>query len=334
MKRNLLIGKYLLLLLLFVGCNKEVKIGFLMDESQHGRWVSDKEFFIKSVEELGGTVVFDAAEKDAAKQYEKAQEMLAKGIDVLVLVPSDMNEAAKIVLLAHKKGVRVISYDRLVKNCGVDYYISFDHVHCGELQAQYLTSACPVGNYVLIGGAKNDNNTFLLKLGQLNILQPFVDKGDIKIVYDNYASEWTEDEGYRMMKECLKKTKNIDAVLAANDRLAGGVVKAINEAGITKTVYITGMDGDLEACQRIVADKQSMTVYKPYEAIGTKAAEVAMQIAREDDAPNMYLSVNNGFKQIPAILLPAMIVSKETIDLTVLADGYLKEYNLKALVDK
>ena len=315
--------------ILLAGCNQTVKIGFLMDESETGRWETDKEIFIKSIEDHQAEVVFRAAETDPQKQYEMAREILDEEVDVLVLVPTDMNKAAEIVLLAHKKGVRVVSYDRLVKNCGVDYYVSFDHVNVGELQAKYLTSACPEGNYAIIGGATTDNNSFLLRLGQLNLLQPLVDRGDIKVVFDNYANAWTEEEGYRLMKECLNKTKNIDAVLAANDRLAGGAIKALEEHGLIDKVCVAGMDADIDACQRIIAGTQSMTVYKPIEAIAVKAAEVAYQIATEDRAPNMNLSVNNGFKQVPSVLLPAMVVSKETIDLTVLADGYLEENNIR-----
>lgn len=314
--------------LFLTDCTKTVRVGFLMDESTTGRWERDKEIFSKNIQELGGEVVVASAEMDPDKQYEQAQEMLDGGVDVLVIVPADMDKAAEIVVNAHKNGIRVVSYDRLIKNCGVDYYVSFDHVDVGELQAQYLTSACPSGDYAILGGAMNDNNSFLLKLGQLNVLQPIVDRGDIRIVYDNFASEWSVEEGYRLMKDCLKKNKEVVAVLAANDRLASGAIKALNEAGL-EDVCVAGMDADLDACQRIIAGEQSMTVYKPIEAIAVKAAEVAMQIALEDDAPNMNISVNNGFKQVPAVLLPSMVVSSETIDLTVVADGYLQEHNIR-----
>ncbi len=329
MKRNII---HLLILflavLLFSACERTVKVGFLMDESVTGRWAKDKELFTKYIQEQGAELVCMAAEMDMEKQYQLAQEMLDMDIDVLVLVPTDMNEAAKIVLLAHKKGIRVISYDRLTKNCGLDYYISFDHVNVGEIQAEYLTAACPKGKYALLGGAINDNNSMLLRIGQLNVLQPLIDKGDIQITYDNYANSWTIEEGYRMMKECLKESPDVTAVIAANDRLATGANLALAELRKEKTVCLAGMDADLEACQRIIAGTQNMTVYKPIEAIALKAAEVAIQIATEDNAPKMNLSVNNGFKQVPAILLPAMVVSLETIELTVVADGYLQQNNL------
>lgn len=319
------------LLILTVGmgiltsCSKPVRVGFLMDESTSGRWLKDKELFTSHIESLGGEVIFRASEGNISKQAELANEMLNEGVDILVLVPSDQYEAAKIVLAAHKKGIPVISYDRLVKNCNLDFYISFDHVNVGELQADYLSKACPEGNYAILGGAIYDNNSFFLRLGQLNVLQPYVDKGDIKIVYDNYAQVWSPEEGYRMMKECLKKNKKINAVLAANDRLAGGAIHALEEAGLKDKIFVSGMDADLEAVQRVFGGTQSMTVYKPIEAIAVKAAELAMQIAQTNTIPQTNLSINNGVKQIPSLLLPAMVVNRETIDLTVIADGYLEE---------
>jgi D-xylose transport system substrate-binding protein len=102
----------------------------------------------------------------------------------------------------------------------------------------------------------------------------------------------------------------------------------MQEAGMNPLPYLSGQDADADACKRIIAGTQTMTVYKPIEAIATKAAEIAMQIIHEQHIPKTMLSVNNGQKQVPAILLPPMIVNKETIDLTVIADGYLKENNL------
>lgn len=329
MKKHL---KYLVIIVATVflsSCSKQVKVGFLMDESTGGRWVKDKELFIKHVKALGGKVVFRAAEADIPKQIELAHEILNENVDVLVLIPSDQYQAGQIVVEAHRKQVPVISYDRLVKNCDLDFYISFDHVNVGELQAQYITTACPSGNYAILGGAIYDNNAFFLRLGQLNILQPYVDRGDIKVVYDNYANFWKPEEGYRMMKECLKKNKEIDAVIAANDRLAGGAIKALDEEKLNHKVYIAGMDADLDAVKRVFAGTQTMTVYKPIEAIATKAAELAIQIVKENKIPQVNLSVNNGQKQVPAVLLPSMVVNRETIDLTVIADGYLEENNIK-----
>jgi D-xylose ABC transporter substrate-binding protein len=323
--KTLVICIAILAAIFFSGCKKETLIGLLMDSYEMERWERDKDLFTLHVSELGGKVITDVANGDAAVQLEQAKKMLENGIDALVVVAVDQNEAAKIVDLAHSYNVKVLSYDRLIKNCDLDLYISFDNVEVGTLQANYITRVCPKGNYALIGGAVTDNNSFLLKIGQMNVLQPLVERGDIRIVYDQFASRWTEEEGYRLMKECLEQNNEIDAVIAGNDKLVTGALRAIHEKGISRPVYIAGQDAELMACQRIVGGEQTMTVYKPIEAIATKAADFAMQLAKGDKFTNMNLSVNNGKRMVPAVLLPPMIVNKETIRLTVVADGYLKE---------
>jgi len=323
--KTFLICTAILIAFLFAGCGKKHTIGLLMDNYEAERWQRDKDLFIARVNELGGEVVTEAANGDASLQYEQARTMLKDGVDALVVVAVDQNEAAKIILLAHKYKVKVLSYDRLIRNCNLDLYISFDNVEVGTLQADYLTKVCPQGNYAIIGGSVTDNNSFLLKIGQMNVLQPFVERGDIQIVYDQFASRWSEEEGYRLMMECLEKNQHIDAVIAGNDNLVTGVIRALHEKKIMQQLCVAGQDAELIACQRIVAGTQTMTVYKPIEAIATKAADFAMQLASGEEVRNLNLSVNNGKRMVPAVLLPAMVVNIETIKLTVVADGYLKE---------
>lgn len=330
MKKGILkvIGIAIIGAIVLSNCSQKPKIGLLMDEAEEGRWVKDKEMFIQQIEKLGGDAMVRAAQGDADLQMEQAIDLLHKKIDVLVIIPVDLNAAAEIVRLAHKYDVKVISYDRIVKNCNLDFYLSFDDVKIGELQAQYLATACPKGKYAIIGGAITDNNTFLLRLGQLNVLQPLIYRGDIEIVYDKYVDVWSEEEGYRLMKECLGKTKDIQAVLAANDQLAGGAIKAIEEAGIETKICISGQDAELEACRRIMAGKQSMSIYLPLEALAAQTAQTAIHMATRDEIPHTLLTVNNGAKQVPSILLEAMVVNQETIDLTVIADGYFEDHQV------
>jgi D-xylose ABC transporter substrate-binding protein len=323
-KMNILFSMMLAMFLL-CGCKEKTTIGLLMDNFEVERWQRDKDLFVARINELGGEVITEVANSNPKVQFEQAQKLLKQGIDALVIIPVDLNDAARIVALAHKYKVKVLSYDRLIRNCKLDLYISFDNVEVGALQADYLTKVCPKGNYVLIGGAVTDNNSFMLKIGQMNVLQPYVEKGDIRIVYDRFADSWAEEEGYRLMKECLAKNKAVDVVIAANDNLATGVTKALKENNMDGKVYIAGQDADLLACQRIVSGIQTMTVYKPIEAIATKAADFAMMMAAGEKFDKLNLSVNNGKHMVPAVLLPAMVVNKETIKLTVIADGYLKE---------
>jgi D-xylose ABC transporter substrate-binding protein len=312
----------------FIACQKEIKIGLLMDSFIQERWAKDKDVFMEKVTNLGGVVVTETAEGDPQKQFDQAKKLLDEGIKVLVIVPVDQNDAARIVALAHKYKVPVISYDRLIRNCNLDLYISFDNEEVGRLQADYLTRGCPKGDYAIIGGATSDNNSFMMKIGQMNVLSPLIANGDIRVVYDQFVDKWDKEEGYRKMKECLAKNKNVDAVLAANDDLATGVIRALEEAKLAGMVLVSGEDAELLACQRIVAGTQSMTVYKPIEAIATRAAELAFRLASGESCGNINLSLNNGKRMVPSVLLPPMVVNRETIKLTVVADGYLEENNI------
>ncbi len=328
MKTKLLFPLILSILICFSACKRQVEIGFLMDNFKQDRWSKDRDLFIQRAMELGGKVTLMVAEGDASKQLQQAREVLQEKIDILVVVPVDQFSAANIVGMAHKYNVKVISYDRLIRNCDLDLYVSFDNIEVGRLQADYLTKVCPKGKFAIIGGATNDNNSSLIKLGQMNVLQPLIEKGDIELVYDQFVDKWSQEEGYKQMKNCLELNKKIDAVLLANDDLATGAAKALEEAKLTGKVFIAGQDADLAACKRIVSGNQTMTVYKPIEAIAFKAAEASIKMARGEVLGNSTPSVNNGKMMVPSILLPPMSVNRETIKLTVVADGYLQENNI------
>lgn len=302
-----------------------VEVGFLIHELKKERWENDRDYFVKEVQNLGGTVYVEVANNDAAKQLEQAKELLAKGVDVLVVVPVDQFAAADIVKEAHARNVNVISYDRLIKNCKLDFYVSTDNVEIGKLQADYLTTIKPEGKYALIGGARSDNNSQFLYLGQMNVLQPLVEKGAIKIVYKEFTNNWEEDEGYNHTQELLKKHPDVDAILAGNDQIAYGVVRALREAGKEDQVLVAGMDADLRNLQEIVAGHQTCTVYKPYGKLAATAAKLAMQMAKDEPSENTFQTVSNGSVLVPTVFHEAMIVNKENLKLTVISEGYQTE---------
>lgn len=316
-----------LLALVFGACNKkeEIKVGFLLHALDKERWENDKDFFVAKIQELGGLVDVQIAENDPEKQLAQAKSLLAEGVSVLVVVPVDQYAAAEIVNEAHSKNVKVISYDRLIKNCDLDFYISTDNVEIGKLQADYLTTIKPTGNYALIGGAQRDNNSQFLYLGQMNVLQPLVEKGDIKIVYNEFTSNWEENEGYDHVKNLLKKEPKVDAILAANDEIAYGAIRALREAGKEEKVLLAGMDADLRNLQEIVAGHQTCTVYKPYEKLATTAAEIAMILAKGGEHEQTFQTISNGKRLVPVVFHEGMIVNRENLKLTVISEGYQKE---------
>jgi D-xylose transport system substrate-binding protein len=324
---KLLIWVFLVALFLG-GCTqkeKSVEVGFLIHAFDKERWENDRNYFVESVQELGGTVIVKDAENDAAKQLAQAKELLANGVDVLVVVPVDQFAAAEIVTEAHAHNVKVISYDRMIKNCKLDYYVSTDNVEIGALQANYLTTIKPTGNYALIGGALNDNNSQLLYLGQRNVLQPLVEKGDINIVYNEFTEAWEEEEGYAHAVKLLKDGVHVDAIIAGNDELAMGVIRAITEFGKEGEILVAGMDADLRNLQEIVAGRQTCTVYKPYGKLAATAADLAMKLALCEDCEQTYQTVSNGKMLVPTVFHTGMIVNKENLKLTVISEGYQKE---------
>lgn len=304
---------------------KPITIGFSMDTLKEERWQRDRDLFVKRAEELGARVLVQAANGNDALQNSQAENLLTQGVDILLVAPHNGKTAATIVEAAHRAGVKVIAYDRLINDSDLDLYISFDNEKVGELQAEAMLKRAPKGNYVLIGGSPTDNNAHLFRKGQLNLLKPVADKGDITIVSDQWAKDWQAVEALKIMENALTRTNNqVAAVVSSNDGLAGGAIQALAEQKLAGKVFVSGQDAELAACQRVVAGTQTMTVYKPIKALATKAAEVAVKLARKQEHGEATRPLNNGSKDVPSILMPAVAVDASNMVQTVIADGFHK----------
>lgn len=300
----------------------DIVIGFSMATLQEERWQKDRDFFVAAAEKLGATVNVQAANNDDAKQIQQAESLISQGVDVLVVVPNNAEATAAIVEKAHAADIKVIAYDRLIKNSDLDLYVSFDNERVGEMQATAITKLVPKGKYVYIGGADTDNNAHLFKKGAFNILQPLIDSGDIEVVYDQFTKEWNPANALANMENALTANSNmIDAVVAANDGTAGGVIQALASQGLAGKIPVSGQDAELAAAQRIVEGTQSMTVYKPIKNLAEKVAEISVQIAKGEDIKTDKV-INNGKIDVPSILLDPTAVDKSNIDATLIADGF------------
>lgn len=296
-----------------------------MDDVEQERWKRDRDLFLARAKELGIEVLVEAANGDDALQVQQADKLLKEKVNALVIVPHSAEAAAPIVSSAHQQKVPVISYDRLIRNSDVDLYVSFDNTKVGEMQASYLLSQAPKGNYVLIGGAETDNNAKLIRDGQLKVLKPAVARGDIKIVAAVWARDWLASEAKKHTSDALKKTRNrIAAVVASNDVLAGGVVEALQEQKLAGKVLVSGQDAELDGLRRIVAGTQAMTVYKPLRALTRLAVAHAYRLGTGEKADEPSATINNGQKDVPAMLVEPIAVDKTNIDLTVIHDGFQK----------
>ncbi len=302
----------------------KIRIGLSMDTLKEERWQKDRDIFVKRAEELGAEVFVQAADGKDETQVKQAESLLTQGIDVLVVIPHNAEISASIVEAAKRKNVPVISYDRLIKNSEPDLYISFDNEKVGMMQAQYLVEKAPKGNYILIGGAQTDNNAKLFRQGQMKVLQAFIDKGDIKIVADQWCKDWQPEEALKHTENALTiNANNVVAVVASNDGTAGGSIQALNAQGLNGKVIVSGQDADLAALQRIVAGTQTMTVYKPVSKLAAKAAEAAVALAKKEKVETNG-KINNGKIDVPSILLEPISVDKKNLDETVIKDGFQK----------
>jgi D-xylose transport system substrate-binding protein len=303
---------------------RPIRIGFSMDSLIVERWQRDRDLFVQRANELGAEVMVQSANGNDAVQVRQAENLLTQGVDVLVIVPHNSEIAASIVDSAKRENIPVVAYDRMIRDSDVDFYISFDGIKVGAMQAQYLVERAPKGNYVLIGGSPTDNNAQLFREGQMSVLKPAIDRGDIKIVADQWARDWLPSEALRHTESALTQSRNdVVAVVASNDSTAGGVVQALQEQRLSGKVLVSGQDGELAACQRIVAGTQSMTVYKPIAPLARRAAEVAVALAKH--APvEANAKVNNGSKDVPSFLLNPVVVDKSNIAATVIRDGFLR----------
>src|SRR5579872_3851493 len=179
---------------------KEVKIGFSMENLKGERWQTDLDEFQARAHELGGSVITRSADGNDEIQFRQVKELLDSGIDVLVFLPHDNSKAARIVEAAHAKHVPVVSYDRL-DSAPVELYVGFDLFSVGVQQAQSLVDRAPRGDYFLLGGSKLDGNSAVVRAGQMKVLQPYIDRGDIHVIADTWVPEWNATKAYMLVSK-------------------------------------------------------------------------------------------------------------------------------------
>jgi D-xylose transport system substrate-binding protein len=289
------------------------------------RWQYDRQLILSKARALGVEVVLHATSFALASQNREVDHSFLKDVDVLLVISSLSVSPTPFVRAAHQAGVPVVAYDRLITDCPLDLYVSFDNVKVGEMQAGDLVQRKPRGNYVLLCGPPSDYNSFFYRNGQMNILNPFLDRGDIRIAEEQGVKDWLPSEAYRIMRQTLDKAENkVDAVLATNDGLAQGAIQALEERGLAGRVPVTGQDAELSACKRIAAGTQSMTVYKPIKLLAAAAVEAALELVNKQ-AVDKTILVDNGWGKVPSLLLQPTRVNRDNLEATVVADGFHKK---------
>ncbi|WP_436840584.1 sugar ABC transporter substrate-binding protein [Streptomyces griseoloalbus] len=280
---------------------------------------------ISSLTNKQGKVVYANAEGSETKQSEQFGKLVADGVDVIVVDAVNAKAIAPDVERAKDADIPVIAYDRLAEG-PIDAYVSHDNELVGQVQGRALVNAlggdAEAEKVVMMNGEPADPNTALFKKGALSELNGQV---DIAKSYD--TQKWLPEVAAENMRTAIKEVGlgNVAAVYSANDGMAGAVIEALEDAGVTDLPPVTGQDAELAAVQRIVAGKQYMSVYKSFLLEATGAADMAVAkvqdrsiqfdaLARERvDSPTQ--------KDIPAMLVPVVAVTKENIEDTVIQDG-------------
>ena len=319
-----------LLLAAMAGCSsaskeKRIRIGFAMDTLKEERWQRDKDAFEARCRELNVECRITVADNKADKQANDVDNLLTQGIDVLVIAPHDATQAASMVDKAKAQGVPVISYDRLINSDKIDVYVSHQVPVIGRKIAEYAIQKVPKGNYVIVDGSSKDNNAVIMKKEYMTLLQPLVDKGDVKIVAENFIDDWKPELALNFAENALTQNNDkVDAFVVSNDGMAGGVISALEKRGLSGKVLVTGQDAGLEALQNIATGRQTMTVYKPIVPLANKAVESAIKLANKEKLDTQPFMNDATHKEIPAILLEVTAVDKANLMDTVIKDGYAK----------
>jgi len=311
------------------------KIALLLPETKTTRYeTADRPDFEAKMKELcpNCDIIYSNANQDANLQLNQAQSALTNGAQVLVLDPVDSAAAGAIADQAKAQGVPVIAYDRLILNSdGVNYYISFDNVKVGQLQAQALIdklNADGVQNptIVMINGSPTDNNAKLFKQGAHSVFDPLVAAGKLTIAKEYDTPDWSPDQAQNEMQQALTALGNkVDGVYCANDGTASGAIAAMKAAGLSPLPPVTGQDAQLSAIQYILSGEQYMTVYKAIKPEAEAAAELAFDLASGTTVPDSMTNgatTNNGKIDVPSVLLTPIAVTKDNIQSTVVADGF------------
>jgi D-xylose transport system substrate-binding protein len=277
----------------------KIKIGISFSDFATERWPIENQIMTVQLQKDGFEVISQEADHDVKLQSDQIDNMVAEGVKGLIVIAEDGDAAVTPVEAAVAAGVKVVSYDRLIKTDKISAYLSFDNVAVGKAEADGVvkalglldangqpttqtkwTSANPV-KLVLSGGSPTDNNAVLLTQGQMEILQPFVDKGIVKIVFKQGVDNWDPAKAESMMENILTAQQNkIDAVVASNDGTADGEIIALRAQHLAGIVPISGQDATAAGCNEIVLGEQTVTVFKDTRLLSPEAVKMIESLVK------------------------------------------------------
>lgn len=297
----------------------QITVGVSWSNFQEERWRTDEAAIVAALTAAGATYVSADAQSSSAKQLSDIEALIAQGVDALIVLAQDAQAIGPAVQAAADEGIPVIAYDRLIEDSRA-FYLTFDNVEVGRMQAAAVLAAAPTGRYVMIKGSPTDPNADFLRAGQQEVLQAAIDAGQITIVAEAYTDGWLPANAQRNMEQILTAADNgVDAVVASNDGTAGGVVAALTAQGM-QGIPVSGQDGDHAALNRVALGTQTVSVWKDARDLGRVAGEIAVALASGtamDAVANAQSWTSPGGTTMSAVFLAPVPITRDNLSVVV-----------------
>lgn len=325
-------------------------IGVSMPTKSSARWIADGDNMVKSLKEKGYGVDLQYADDDIPNQLAQIENMITKGVKVLVIAAIDGTTLSDALQQAANKGVKVIAYDRLIRNSkNVDYYATFDNFQVGVLQAGYIEKALGLKegkgpfNIELFGGSPDDNNAYFFYNGAMSVLEPYIKSGKLVVRSGQLGMDkvstlrWDGAVAQARMDNLLSAyyaDKRVDAVLSPYDGLSIGIISSLKGVGYGSgkqaMPVITGQDAEVQSVKSILNKEQTSTVFKDTRELAKIAANmVDASLSGKEVEVNDTKTYENGVKTVPSYLLKPVSVDASNWKETLIASGYYTENQVK-----
>ncbi len=306
---------------------QDLTVGVSWSNFQEERWKTDEAAIQAALEAAGARYISADAQSSSSKQLADVESLIASGADALIILAQDSAAIGPAVEAAANEGIPVVGYDRLIEDARA-FYLTFDNIEVGRMQARGVLEQSPEGNYVIIKGSPTDPNADFLREGQQEVLQSAIDSGAITIVGEAYTDGWLPANAQRNMEQILTAQNNeVDAVVAANDGTAGGVVAALTAQGL-EGLPVSGQDGDHAALNRIALGTQTVSVWKDSRELGRVAGEIAVALAggtAMDAVEDVQSWTSPAGTELNAVFLAPVPITRDNLDVVVDAGWITKD---------
>jgi putative multiple sugar transport system substrate-binding protein len=326
-------------------------IGVALPNKTEARWLSDGKSIVAALKAKGYASDLQYSDYDVPQQLSQIENMITKGVKALIIAPVDGKTFSDVLQKASARGIKIISYDRLItQSPTVDYYATFDNAKVGELQAQSIVDAYKRSgtktpwNIEIFAGSIDDNNAHKLYGGGMAVLKPYLDSGKMVIRSKQSAFKnvsiyrWDGSTAQARMDNLLSafySGSRVDAVWVPNDSLAVGIMSSLKGVGYgsaqQKMPVLTGQDADLPNIKAIIRGDQSSTVFKDTRQLAARTADmVADALAGKPVQVNDTKTYSNGSKIVPTYLVsPVLVTSVNWKDVLVTRGQFYAEAQLK-----